>query len=166
MSLDCGSWSGRFKKKWQSQWQEWGKAETMCRCFEIRAAFGMRWSHALCVTSLACWLLGPGRGSWCQVQPRGLRGPGGMLGELLDSRLTGSTGNPGLVWRARANSDCGLYFILVFALLISLSFLSGKGNRQTCILKFVVEWWKPSAVTLKQSKFPQWKDTMSRTIFL
>lgn len=92
--------------------------------------------------------------------------PRGMLGELLDSRLTGSTGDPGLVWRARANSDCGLYFILVFALLISLSFLSGKGNRQTCILKFVVEWWKPSAVTLKQSKFPQWKDTMSRTIFL
>lgn len=92
--------------------------------------------------------------------------PRGMLGELLDSRLTGSTGDPGLVWRARANSDCGLYFILVFALLISLSFLSGKGNRQACILKFVVEWRKPSAVTLKQSKFPQWKDTMSRTIFL
>lgn len=65
--------------------------------------------------------------------------PRGMLGELLDSRVTGSTRDPGTVRRARANRGCGLYFIMVFALLISLSFLSGKGNRQTCILKFVAE---------------------------
>lgn len=133
------SHSGRSERK---------QKVTTWRCFEIIAAFGVRWSHALCVSSLASWHLWPQARMVVPNAAERVAWPRGMLGDLLDSRVTGSTGDPGPVWRARANRGCGLYFILVFALLISLSFLSGKGNRQTCILKFVVEWWKPSAVTL------------------
>lgn len=58
MSSECGSESGRCKRKWQSQWREWGKAEGD---FEIRDSW--TWhemvTHARGITFLAHCLLGP-----------------------------------------------------------------------------------------------------------